>query len=165
MLQSFRRPRDGVSGISPVNREIIEAKLESLARCVKRLEEKLPDTASKLHGDYDRQDILAVNLERVIQVSVDAASHIISDFREPFPAVTRDVFDRLAEHGILDRKVASALASAVSLRNIAVHEYRNLDWTHLHSVLITRIDDFRAFAHAVMKWLDGETPGGGEPPG
>ena len=53
---------------------LIERKLESLDRCVQRINEKYPDSADDLAEDYDRQDIIAVNLERGVQSCVDLAA-------------------------------------------------------------------------------------------
>jgi hypothetical protein len=44
-----------------------------LERCIRRIEFKRPDRVELLQKDYDLQDILAVNLERAVQASVDVA--------------------------------------------------------------------------------------------
>jgi hypothetical protein len=41
-----------------MDRRVIEAKLEGLRRCVKRLEQKQPSTPQALATDYDLQDII-----------------------------------------------------------------------------------------------------------
>lgn len=133
---------------------VVEAKLESLGRCVHRVETTLPGSASELEADYDKQDIIAVNLQRAVQLSADVAGNILAEFQEPFPATTAELFERLARHELIDTALAASLRRAVGLRNIAVHEYRELDWTHLHTVIGDRIDDFRAFARAISTAMD-----------
>jgi hypothetical protein len=56
---------------------IIAEKLESLRRCVQRIEDKTPKDVGSLIRDIDLQDILVVNLIRAVQISVDIGSHII----------------------------------------------------------------------------------------
>lgn len=51
-----------------MDREVIEQKLESLRRCLKRIETKCPANAEILASDFDLQDILALNLSRAIQL-------------------------------------------------------------------------------------------------
>lgn len=54
---------------------LIEQKLESLRRCVRRVAEKCPNHADALAKDFDAQDILALNLTRAVQLCVDIGAH------------------------------------------------------------------------------------------
>jgi len=45
-----------------MGREVVEQKLESLRRCVKRIEEKCPFTSKELSQNLDTQDIVSLNL-------------------------------------------------------------------------------------------------------
>ncbi len=47
--------------------DVILAKLESLQRCISRIEEKTPLKVEILESDYDIQDIISLNLERTVQ--------------------------------------------------------------------------------------------------
>lgn len=58
---------------------IIDQKLESLRRCVRRLHERCPDTPELLSEDLDAQDIVSLNLTRAIQLCVDIAAHWLAD--------------------------------------------------------------------------------------
>lgn len=136
-----------------MNRDIIERKLESLARCVARITERLPESAEDLANDYDRQDIIAVNLERAIQACVDIASHLTASADRPIPETMREQFPALAGEGVLERELADAMAKAVGLRNLAVHDYSALDWMQLHDYLPTAIADLRSFAEQISVYL------------
>jgi uncharacterized protein YutE (UPF0331/DUF86 family) len=61
-----------------MDEDLILGKLESLSRCLARIEEKTPATAEELKADFDRQDIISVNLERAVQACVDVGMHVIS---------------------------------------------------------------------------------------
>lgn len=52
---------------------VLEAKLESLRRCLSRVEQTCPATVEALEKDPDAQDILSLNLSRAIQICVDMA--------------------------------------------------------------------------------------------
>lgn len=58
-----------------MDREVIEQKLESLRRCLRRIEMKCPADAQTLATDADLQDIVALNLSRAVQVCVDIGAH------------------------------------------------------------------------------------------
>ena len=58
---------------------ILTHKLESLRRCIRRVEEKTPSDVDQLIQDPDIQDILVLNLTRAVQLCVDTGSHVISE--------------------------------------------------------------------------------------
>lgn len=136
-----------------MNSEIIENKLISLDRCLRRIEAKIPSSADELAEDYDTQDIIAVNLERAVQQCVDISGHLVADIPEPFPSVSRELFDLLARRNVLSKEVAQSMSSAVSLRNLAVHEYQRIDWYHLHRLLGNRLSEFRQFTAAIAAYV------------
>jgi len=51
-----------------VKSEVILAKIESLRRCIRRIEEKRPDVVETLKEDDDIQDIISVNLVTKAQI-------------------------------------------------------------------------------------------------
>ncbi len=53
---------------------ILDQKLESVRRCIKRVEEKTPPHVSQLIEDQDIQDILVLNLTRAVQLCVDRSA-------------------------------------------------------------------------------------------
>lgn len=59
----------------------------------------------------------------------------------------------LADHGVLPRGLAASIADAVGFRNVLVHEYADVDDRQAVSHL-DRLDDLRAFATVVARWLD-----------
>ena len=62
-----------------MDRNVVEAKLESLRRCVERIAAKTPSSADQLAQNQDLQDIIALNLQRAVQLSVDLASPLIAE--------------------------------------------------------------------------------------
>jgi hypothetical protein len=49
-----------------MNSIVIKTKLESLRKCLDRIESKKPETLDDLLEDIDVQDIIALNLERSV---------------------------------------------------------------------------------------------------
>ena len=102
---------------------ILAQKLESLRRCIRRVEEKTPGGVDQLVQDPDIQDILVLNLTRAVQLCVDIGSHVISETDEPAPTTMGDVFSTLEKLGIIAPATCQALRKAVGFRNVAVHNY------------------------------------------
>ncbi|MDZ7804380.1 MAG: DUF86 domain-containing protein [Thiohalophilus sp.] len=107
-----------------MDRALIEQKLESLRRCLQRVEEKCPQTVEELQSDPDAQDILTLNLSRAVQLCVDIGMHIIADTEITPPDTMGETFTILAQSEILDKQTAAQMRKAVGFRNIAVHNYR-----------------------------------------
>ena len=68
-----------------MDREVVEQKLESLRRCLRRIETKCPVESSTLITDIDLQDIISLNLSRAVQISVDIGAHLIAGMEVPPP--------------------------------------------------------------------------------
>jgi hypothetical protein len=51
-----------------MDREIVALKLESLRRCIQRLNSKCPLEPETLVADIDLQDIISLNLSRAVQI-------------------------------------------------------------------------------------------------
>jgi uncharacterized protein YutE (UPF0331/DUF86 family) len=106
----------------------ISSKLESLRRCLDRITSKKPDTLNQLLEDIDLQDILALNLERSIQLCVDIANHILSTLDDSPAMSMAESFERLSEKEIISSELAGNLRRAVGFRNLSVHAYDKIDW-------------------------------------
>lgn len=129
-----------------MDREIVEQKLESLRRCLQRIETKCPSSATALVNDVDLQDIVALNLSRAVQISVDIAAHLISGMAVPPPDTMGQTFDVLATSGMLSNELALNLKKAVGFRNIAVHNYESINWVIVHAIVKNHLSDFAEFA-------------------
>ncbi len=128
---------------------LIAEKLESLRRCIARIEQKCPPTVEQLSGDPDVQDIVALNLQRAVQICVDVAAHVISESGAPAPLTMGEAFEILAGMAAIPPELALRLRKAVGFRNIAVHSYSAIDWTIVHAVCRHGLTDFRNFASAI----------------
>ncbi len=133
---------------------VIEEKLDSLRRCLLRIEKKCPQDVARLMDDIDLQDIITLNLTRAVQLSVDIAAHWIASLEEiPAPNTMGAMFGVLAEYGHLDKKLAENMRKAVGFRNIAVHQYESIDWQVIYAICQYHLGDFKQFAKLAYKAL------------
>jgi uncharacterized protein YutE (UPF0331/DUF86 family) len=140
-----------------MDREVVQQKLESLRPCLQRLEDKCPSSPEILAADLDLQDIIALNLSRAVQISVDIGAHLITGMNVPPPGTMGQTFDILAKEGFLNNEVATNLKKAVGFRNIAVHNYERINWLIVHSIVKYHLNDFVQFAKLVTKKLDAKS--------
>ena len=136
-----------------MDREVIDQKLESLRRCLLRIESKCPADASVLAADFDLQDIVSLNLSRAVQISVDIGAHLIAGMDVPPPGTMGQTFDLLAQVGVLSSELANGLKKSVGFRNIAVHNYGSINWLIVHNIVKNHLSEFSEFAKAIVDWL------------
>lgn len=133
-----------------MDREVIGQKVESLRRCVARIREKTPVTAAALAADVDAQDILTLNLTRAVQLCVDIGAHLIAQQNRPAPDTMGQIFDLLADMGVISADLSIRMKKAVGFRNIAVHNYEAINWEITHAIAMRHLQDFAEFASAVV---------------
>ena len=134
--------------------DLILVKIESLRKCIMRIELKRPASPEILRSDIDLQDIISVNLERAIQQCVDIASIIISDTEAPPPSTMASSFTALADCGIIEKQLSEKLGKAVGFRNIAVHEYDKINWDLVYSIITYNIDNFRLYISVILEYME-----------
>lgn len=141
-----------------MDREVVEQKLESLRRCLRRIETKCPPLTDTLVADIDLQDIVSLNLTRAVQIAVDIGAHLIAGMEVPPPDTMGKTFDLLAQAGVLNNQLANNLKKAVGFRNIAVHNYESINWSIVHNIVKYHLADFSEFAKVVAMRLEKELP-------
>lgn len=134
-----------------IDKKVIGEKLISLNRCLERIKLHTPTSVETLQNDFDAQDIISLNIQRAVQISVDIAAHILAEQLHEQTPTMAETFLALSRHGLLDSQLASRLAKAVGFRNIAVHEYNTLDMNILYSIITKEIGCFYEFSDTVLR--------------
>jgi uncharacterized protein YutE (UPF0331/DUF86 family) len=86
-----------------MDREVVEQKLESLRRCLQRIESKCPADAQTLAEDFDLQDIVSLNLKKAVGFR-NIAVHNYDAIN--WHIVHRIVKDHLADFSVFAKVVA-----------------------------------------------------------
>ncbi len=137
-----------------MDNSVILNKIETVRKCISRIEEKCPDTVEELKNNYDLQDIISVNLERAIQASVDIASHIIVDKEEDVPSTMGESFLILKKTNIISEDLAEKLKKAIGFRNISVHEYKKIDWEIVFSIITEHMINFKDYVKKILEYME-----------
>lgn len=132
--------------------DILIEKTDSLLRCLRRIEDKRPETVDALIEDYDLQDILILNLERAVQQAVDIAMRILAKSGRPAPDTMRDSFAALREMSVITEHTALNMKHAVGFRNTAVHAYQQINWEIVYSIITEHVEDFREYLREVNRY-------------
>lgn len=119
-----------------------------------RIKQKTPPSAQLLVNDIDLQDIISLNLSRAVQLSVDIGAHIISVQNLNTPQTMGSIFETLKLAGILQADTAEKLKKSVGFRNIAVHEYENVNWEIVFTIITQHLADFVRFIEQIQEYLN-----------
>lgn len=139
-----------------MDRLVLENKLESLRRCIGRVQQRCPASVDELANDLDAQDVVVLNLSRAVQLCVDIAMHRLADLDCAAPSTMGDAFGMLEQTGLIDANLCKRMRAAVGFRNLAVHNYDAISWAVVFAIAKEHLDDFRSFARAMLDASDGQ---------
>lgn len=131
--------------------DVLVNKAETIEKCLRRIREVYVKDPAKFEKDFDRQDIVILNLQRTCEAAIDMASHVVRVKRLGVPQATRDFFNLLAEKGLLSEELNTRMQKMVGFRNIATHDYQKLNLAILRSIVEKHLEDFLAFSSAMLK--------------
>jgi uncharacterized protein YutE (UPF0331/DUF86 family) len=140
-----------------MNSDILLNKSASIERCIKRIHEDYTGHEHDFTTNYTRQDAIILNLQRACETAIDMASHIVRIRHLGLPQSSGDVFVLLEQAKIISEALSHHLQAMVGFRNIAVHEYTNLDLEVVISIIKNRLNDFLEFNKQVLA-LGASTP-------
>lgn len=133
-----------------VDKDVALAKVSSIQRCLKRIEQVTSMDPETL-DDLDTREIFILNLQRAVQSSIDLAAHIIADEGLGIPSELREHFDLLEQAGVISGDQLKKLRKMVGFRNIAVHEYQAINTEILKSILENNLKDIEDFYTTVLQ--------------
>lgn len=79
---------------------------------------------------------------------------IFSTLEESPPETMAGAFRILAKHQIIPNQLATQLAGAVGFRNIAVHNYDEIDYAVVYHISTANIGDFKEFTKAIVIYVE-----------
>jgi len=130
---------------------LVQNKMESLRKCLVRVEQRCPDSLDELINDLDAQDVLVLNLSRAVQLCVDISLHILSEKEGAVPDTMGQAFSELVSIGIIDEELAEKMRKSVGFRNIAVHNYEEINWAIVYAIAQKKLIDFREFVKQILE--------------
>ena len=127
------------------NQSVIINKSVIIENCLKRINEEYDSNVNNL-GDYTRQDTIVLNLQRACEACVDMAMYIVSTRKLGIPQVKREAFELLYKNNLIDKEMYLNMKNMVGFRNIAIHDYKNIDDEVLIDILDNHLSDLKEFS-------------------
>ncbi len=125
-----------------------EAHLELLDRLLRELDRLALRTDRHALEDFERWLAVGHALQLLAQCCIDLGQSVLRGMASPPASTYAEVFERLAEVGLIDDHDRGVLAALARLRNVLVHLYVEIDLDRLHEALHSDLDPVRRFRSA-----------------
>lgn len=130
--------------------DILINKAATIERCVARAIEEYEVDPEGFLSNYTRQDAAILNIQRACEAALDMGQHLIRREHLGVPQSARDVFKLLADNDWIDKQLADSLKRMIGFRNIAVHEYQNLQTPITIKIITQHLDEFLQYSSAIL---------------
>lgn len=132
------------------NKAVVLNKFETIEKCINRINEEYEGNSENLK-DYRKMDMIVLNLQRACEAVLDLAMYIVSTRKLGLPQSKREAFILLEENNIIDTKMSKNMQGMVGFRNIAVHDYKEIDEEILKDVIENHLTDLLDFARNLLR--------------
>ncbi len=131
------------------NEAVIINKYESIQKCIKRIEEEYEGKIDNLY-DYRKLDPIVLNLQRACEAAIDIAMYIVANRKLGVPQTKKEAFIKLEENGLISKEVSTNMQKMIGFRNIAIHDYKQIDEEVLADVIQNHLTDLVEFAKEIL---------------
>lgn len=131
------------------NEAVIINKYESIQKCIKRIEEEYEGNIDNLY-DYRKLDPIVLNLQRACEAAIDIAMYIVANRKLGVPQTKKEAFIKLEENKLISKEVSVNMQKMIGFRNIAIHDYKQIDEEVLADVIQNHLTDLTEFAKEIL---------------
>jgi len=131
--------------MSVFDRAVLAERTMSVERHLRRVAERLPESAATMQPSTDASDAVILHLWQATQIVIDLAMTTCLSMKLGTPASYADAFRRLQQAGVIDAPLADRLVRAAGFRNIVAHAYDTLDMGRVHTAATQGPSDLLAF--------------------
>ena len=131
------------------NEAVILNKYEIVERCINRINEEYENNSENLE-DYRRLDCIVLNLQRACEATIDIAMYIVSTRKLGIPQTKKEAFKKLEENKIISKDMSKNMQNMTGFRNIAIHDYKEINEEILKEVIEKHLNDLLEFARQML---------------
>ncbi len=131
------------------NEAVIINKYDTIQKCIKRIKEEYEDNIENL-SDYKKLDPIVLNLQRACEATIDLAMYIVGNRVLGVPQYKKDAFIKLEENNLISKEMSANMQHMVGFRNIAIHDYKQIDEEVIADVIENHLNDLIDFAKTML---------------
>lgn len=131
--------------------QVLLRKAQAIERCVARARQEYAASAGNFLTSLSHQDAAILNLQRACEAALDMAQRVTSQNGWGVAESSKDLFALLHRHQVLSADMASSLVRMVGFRNLAVHDYQELDMAIVQAIIEKQTQDLLDFSEQMLK--------------
>jgi uncharacterized protein YutE (UPF0331/DUF86 family) len=113
-------------------------------------------------GNYSQNRKTRRDIERLVEnianASIDIGKIILSGEDVELPETYKDIFIKLVEIRMIDKKLSEGLSDLVRLRNILAHQYLDIKWEMIKNFKDRGMDEVKTYLMIIKTKYLKETP-------
>jgi uncharacterized protein YutE (UPF0331/DUF86 family) len=136
-----------------VRPEVIRRRLDQLGRYLDILDHYRGYDLVSFMADPERYGSAERFLQLAIEATLDVGTHIVADENLGTIEQSRDVPQRMREHGYLSEDLEKRWIRMIGFRNVLVHDYLEIDRAIVYRVLVENLGDFAEIRRVLVGFL------------
>jgi uncharacterized protein YutE (UPF0331/DUF86 family) len=131
--------------------DVILNKISIIERCLKRINEEYDNTPLNLEN-FTKQDSIILNIQRACEAAIDLGMHVVAEKKLGIPQTSRETFDLLQQNNIITIDLCKGLKAMVGFRNIAVHDYQEVNLEIVQKIIESHLIDFKIYTEQILAY-------------
>jgi len=130
--------------------DIILAKVAAIRKCVGVIR-KLWFENDPVVPDWVRLDVTVLHIQRAVEACLDLANHLIATNSWGLAGSAIESIGMLVDNQLIPSSEIPIYHGMIGFRNIAVHNYRDVDQQIVTGIVHDHLDDLERFAVRVLE--------------
>ena len=136
---------------APAYDKVLMHKAKVIERCVQRAREEHLAAQGHFSTDHTRQDVAVLNLQRACEAALDMAQRIISVNGWGVAEASKELFAILRRKAVINAAMEKTLVNMVGFRKLAVHDYEELNYSIVESIITKDCTDLLSFSKQIIQ--------------
>jgi uncharacterized protein YutE (UPF0331/DUF86 family) len=130
---------------------VVLNKTATMERCIRRVLEEYQGFEIEFSNNFTKQDSVILNLERLCQAAIDLAAYLVRINKFGIPQDNRELFRLLEQNSFISSQLSKKLQAMVGFRNLAVHDYQELNLDIVQGIIKNNLIDFQEFSKIALR--------------
>ncbi|MFH1890379.1 MAG: DUF86 domain-containing protein [Candidatus Kuenenbacteria bacterium] len=139
-----------------LDKNFIKENIQGIQELLKEINSYKHYSLDEIAKDFHLYASLRYAFIELIERAVDINQHLIKEKDGEVPQDYAETFKILAKMGILDQNFAEKISKSVGMRNVVVHEYRDVDDKRLYNSIDIALDQYPRYCQKILEFIEKE---------
>ena len=141
--------------MTDIDSEIVLVRLRLIAKYRDALlEEFYPINLDKYLNDFRQQLVVERLLQLMAEAATDINKHFLVQLHQISSATYFDSFIEAGRRGIISPELAAELARSAGMRNILVHQYKDIDSQIVFDAIPKALEQYPLYIQQIVAYID-----------